>query len=269
MFDPLLVMPFEFWIGFFFLLGALFGSFGNVLILRLPLGQNVALPRSRCPQCQAQIAWYDNIPMVSWMILRGRCRACKNPISFRYWFVEFLTAVLFALSFWKFGWSWTFLEVLLFVFGLVVVTFIDFDHFLLPDVFTLSGIVIGLIGAAINPQRSFLDACLGVLFGGGFLWALAYFYYLVRKEEGLGGGDIKLLAWIGAVLGWEAVPFVIVVSSFSGSIVGLLIAYRQKKGMKTMIPFGPYLAFGAVLYVFAGESLARAYVNWLFPSLQQ
>lgn len=261
-------LPWEFLAAVFFVLGAVWGSFANVIILRWPKNESVVKPRSRCLKCGTLIRWYDNIPIFSWFILRGRCRKCGERFSFRYPLVEFLTGLLFLAAFWKFGLSWTSLEMLFFLFGLVVVTFIDFDHFLLPDIFTLSGIVLGLLGSFINPERTVMDSLLGIFLGGGFLWALAYFYYLVRNEEGLGGGDIKLLAWIGAVLGWEAVPFVIVASSISGSIVGLIVAYRQKKGMKTMIPFGPYLAFGAVLYIFAGESLAKLYVTWLFPWIE-
>lgn len=249
----------------FFILGAIFGSFGNVLILRIPKGESVVSPRSRCNSCQALIRWYDNIPIFSWFILRGKCRTCGSKFSIRYPIVELISGLLFAGVFLRFGWSWTFLEMLPFLFALLVVSVIDIDHFLLPDVFTLSGIVIGLVGAFLNPERLFMDAALGVLFGGGFLWTLAYFYYLLRKEDGMGGGDIKLLAWMGAVLGWKAIPFIIVVASVTGSIVGIIVAVRSKKGMKAMIPFGPYLALGAVLFVFAGQSLAQGELAWMFP----
>ena len=161
-------------------------------------------------------------------------------------------AVLFMLSYHYVGISWSLLEYLIFIFGLVVCTFIDLDHMILPDEFTLSGIVIGLLGAALNPHRDFLDALFGVLMGGGFLWGMAYVYYLLTKQEGMGGGDIKLLAWIGALLGWKAIPFVIMSSAIIGSVVGLIAARKQKAGLKTVIPFGPYLALGAILYLFGG-----------------
>jgi leader peptidase (prepilin peptidase)/N-methyltransferase len=251
-----------------FFFGTLLGSFANVVILRLPRGESVIRPRSRCPKCQTQIKWYDNIPILSWLILRARCRKCGNPISARYPLVEFMMGLAFALAFYFIGWQWYLLEALIFLFGLITVIFIDIDHFLLPDIFTLSGIVIGLIGALINPERSFVEALLGVLMGGGFLWAIAYFYYVIRKEEGMGGGDIKLLAWIGAVLGWKAVPFVIVGSSLIGTAGGLIAAARNKKGMKTVIPFGPYLALGAVLYLFGGEQIAHWYLGLFIPELQ-
>lgn len=265
MFDAILFLPPIYGIVFFFVIGAIWGSFANVVILRWPAGESFVRPRSRCSSCKKPIAWYDNIPILSWFILRGKCRACGKSFSPRYSLVEFLMGSLFALAFWKFGWTWNFVESLPFIFGLVTASFIDFDHYLLPDIFTLSGIVIGIVGATLNPQRSVWDAVLGAAFGFGFLWTLAYFYYLLRKEDGMGGGDIKLLGWIGAVLGWQNIPFVILSSSILGSLVGLLVAYRQNKGMKAVIPFGPYLALGALLILFAGEAISHSYFNWLFP----
>lgn len=251
----------------FFIFGAILGSFGNVVIYRLPRGESVVKPRSHCYNCKAQVKWYDNIPIFSWFILRGRCRQCGAKYSFRYAVVEFLTGVLFLLSYHYAGFSWTLLEYLLFVFGLVICTFIDVDHMILPDEFTLSGIVLGLVGAALNPQREFLDSLFGFLMGGGFLWGMAYLYFLFTKQEGMGGGDIKLLAWIGAVLGWKAIPFVIMTSAIVGSVIGLVIARKQKAGLKTVIPFGPYLALGAILYMFGGETIALWYLDLFLPGL--
>lgn len=252
---------------FFFLLGSIFGSFGNVVIYRLPRNESVVRPRSHCYSCKTPVTWYDNIPIFSWFILRGRCRHCGAKFSFRYALVELITGVLFALSYHYAGISWSLLEYLIFIFGLVICTFIDIDHMILPDEFTLSGIVIGLLGAALNPQREFMDSLFGVLMGGGFLWGMAYIYYLLTKQEGMGGGDIKLLAWIGAVLGWKAIPFVIMSSAIVGSVVGLIIARKQKAGLKTVIPFGPYLAAGAIFYLFGGETLALWYLSIFVPGL--
>ncbi len=251
-----------------FLYGNLLGSFANVIILRLPKGESIVRPRSHCPQCKAQIKWYDNIPLLSWILLRGKCRDCKTAISWRYPLVELIMGLSFALAFHFIGWQWYLIEVLIFLFAVIIASFIDIDHFILPDIFTLSGIVIGLFGALINPERSFLDSLLGVFLGGGFLWAIAYFYFLIRKEEGMGGGDIKLLAWIGAVIGWKAVPFVIVTSSLIGAVGGGVIALRDRGGMKTVIPFGPYLAFGAVVYLFGGHEIASWYLGLFIPELQ-
>jgi len=253
-----------------FIFGTLWGSFANVVILRQPKGESIVRPRSRCPKCQSPIKWYDNIPILSWIVLRARCRKCGNPISFRYPLVELIMGVMFTLAFHFIGLEWYLLEILIFLFALVTVVFIDIDHFLLPDVFTLSGIVLGLVGALLNPipGRDFVDSLLGVLLGGGFLWAIAYFYFVFRKEEGMGGGDIKLLAWIGAVLGWKAVPFVIIASSLIGTVGGGIAALRDKRGMKTVIPFGPYLALGAVIYLFGGSSIAHWYLGLFIPELQ-
>jgi leader peptidase (prepilin peptidase) / N-methyltransferase len=252
---------------FLFFIGACFGSFANVVIYRWPQGESCIAPRSRCGACKNAILWYDNIPLVSWCIRRGRCRSCGTKFSSRYFFVELLMASLFCASYYFVGPSWYLLEVLIFIFGLVTASFIDLDHFLLPDFITLSGLVFGIVGAWLNPERSLADALLGAFLGGGFLWAIAYFYFLLRKQEGMGGGDIKLLAWIGAVLGWKAIAFVIISSSLIGSIVGLALALRSKDGMKTMIPFGPYLAFGAVLYLFGGQGLATWYLQLFIPAL--
>jgi leader peptidase (prepilin peptidase)/N-methyltransferase len=181
--------------------------------------------------------------------------------------IEFLVAVLFAAAFMKAGLSVTTLEMCIFLWGLVVVSIIDLKSYLLPDLFTLPGIFLGLLFSYLNPERSFLNACWGVIVGGGVFWALAKAYFMIRKEEGLGGGDIKLLAVIGGFLGWEAIPFVLLVSSIVGSIAGLLAMKISQKGIKTIIPFGPYLAFGSVIYLFFGEYFAHKYAEFLFPFL--
>lgn len=243
------------------------GSFANVIIYRLPRGENIAWPGSHCPKCQAPIRWFHNVPIFGWLVLRGRCASCKQPISYRYPLVELLMASLFLALYLHVGIEWRLIEYFLFVFGLVVITFIDFDHMIIPDVFSLSGIVIGLLGAALNPEREFWPAFAGVLMGGGFLWAVAYVYMAFRKQEGMGGGDIKLLAWIGAVLGWTAVPFVLLSSSLIGSVVGLIVAFRRKEGLKSSIPFGPYLALGAILFILGGEKFGLWYVHLFLPSL--
>lgn len=265
--SDLLNLPEAFYYTFFSVLGALVGSFANVIIYRLPREESIVSPRSHCFQCKKTIAWYDNIPVFSWFILRGKCRNCGAKFSIRYSIVEIITAVLFALSYHYAGLSFSLIEYLLFVSALVVCSFIDLDHMILPDEFTLSGIVIGLIGAALNPQREFMDALYGVLMGGGFLWGMAYVYYVLTKNEGMGGGDIKLLAWIGALLGWKAIPFVILSSALLGSVIGILAARKQKAGLKTVIPFGPYLALGAVLYLFGGQTIAYWYLDLFLPGL--
>ena len=161
--------------------------------------------------------------------------------------------------------SWSTLEYFIFGFGLVTVSFIDLDHMLLPDIFTLPGIGIGLIGAYLNPERSFQNAWLGVLVGGGILWSVAVIYYALRKREGMGGGDIKLLAWIGAILGLSSIPVVLLFASLWGSFFGILMSLRSKDGAQTAIPFGPYLALGALFYLFFGEEVITWYFSHLLP----
>ncbi len=250
----------------FFVVGLCFGSFANVVIYRLPKKKNVATPRSACPSCGHEITWYENIPVLSWIFLRGKCSSCKTSISFRYPLVELLMGLLFVALYLKVGWSWTLLEYLIFGFSLVVVSFIDFDHMILPDTFTLSGIVIGLMGALLNPEREFLTAFYGVLLGGGSLYFMALLYYIFRKKDGMGGGDIKLLAWIGALLGAWPILFVIMFSSVVGSIVGVAVALKSKEGLQSGIPFGPYLALAAIAFIFFGEELLQWYLSLVIQS---
>ncbi len=252
---------------FIFFVGACLGSFANVVIHRMPLKKSLVRPGSACASCDRPIPWYDLIPIVSWFALRGKCRQCQSKYSWRYPLVEFLMAAGFYLNHLNFGISITAFEYDLFVFGLIVVSFIDFDHMILPDSFTLSGIVIGLVFSFFSPDRTVWDSLLGILMGGGFLWLISYFYFLWRKEEGMGGGDIKLLGWIGAVLGWKSIPFVILAASLAGTIVGLAVAFRKKEGLKTAIPFGPYLAMGALLHIYGGQGLGAWYLGLFLPGL--
>lgn len=255
---------------FLFVFGALLGSFANVIIYRWPKNESIILPRSRCPSCQKFIRFYDNIPILSWILLKGKCRDCGAKISFRYPLVELVMGLVFVIIHHQVGVSWSLLEYLIMAFGLVTASFIDLEHFLLPDVITLPSLVIGLVGGFLNPERSFLDALMGMLVGGGFLWSIAFIYQALRKEEGMGGGDIKLLAWVGAVLGWKAIPFIIITASLVGSVFGLIIAGRKEnsQGIKTVIPFGPYLAGAAILYVCGGEEIGNWYIQLFIPSLQ-
>lgn len=247
-----------------FLIGACLGSFANVIIYRMPQDESL-MGRSHCKKCKSKIRWYQNIPLFSYFFLKGKCAFCGEKFSIRYPIVEFLVAVLFAVVIYFYGTTWTTLELLIFVFGLVTSAFIDLDNMILPDEFTLGGLMLGLIGAALNPERSFYEAFMGALFGGGILWIVAYVYYVLTGREGLGGGDIKLLAWVGALLGWKSIPFVILTASITGSIIGLVVSRRSGDGLKTMIPFGPFLVFGALLYIFGLKSVGLWYVDLFFP----
>ena len=249
---------------FVFSIGACFGSFANVLIYRMPIGKSI-VGRSQCQSCGQIIPWYRNIPIIGYFLNKGRCSNCQNSYSFRYPLVELIVAVLWTFLFYYYDISWLFLEYCILSFGLVVGSFIDLDHMILPDEITLGGCVIGLLAAAINPERAFLDGLYGFLFGGGVLWLVAYVYYVFTGREGLGGGDIKLLGWIGSVLGWKAIPFVILSSSVLGSLVGLYISRKSEDKLKAMIPFGPFIAAGALLYILGLKSVGIWYIDLFFP----
>lgn len=251
---------------FAFLFGAIFGSFANVVIYRLPKNESL-LGFSHCQNCKTKIKWYFNIPLFAYFFLKAQCHSCRSQISIRYPFVEFLTAILFTLVIYFYDLSWLSFEYCILVLGLVIGSFIDIDHMILPDEITLGGIVLGLTGAWLNPEREFLEAFFGVLFGGGILWLVAYIYYLFTGREGLGGGDIKLLAWLGALLGWRSIPFIILVASILGSIIGVIVTRKKSEGLKSMIPFGPFLAIAGLLYLFGLKSVGVWYIDLFFPSI--
>jgi leader peptidase (prepilin peptidase)/N-methyltransferase len=246
-----------------FVLGAVVGSFLNVIILRLPEEKSIVFPASHCPKCQHAIRVYDNIPLISYLFLKGRCRDCGGSISGRYPLVEGLTAILSLLIYWKFGLSLQYLCVFVFTCSLVVITFIDLDHQIIPDVISLPGIPVFFLAAVFVMNLPFLDAFLGFLIGGGVLYSVAFVYELITKREGMGGGDIKLLAMIGAFLGWQSLLFVLLISSFAGAAVGIAIMIAKGRDMKYAVPFGPFLSLGAIAYLFFG-----AYLYGLLYSLR-
>jgi len=242
-----------------FAFGCCLGSFFNVVIHRLPHGESIVSPGSHCPQCQNPISAYDNIPLLSYVLLRGRCRHCGAHISWRYPMVELLTGLMLVLVFRRYGWTVQFLVESFFACCLLVIFFIDLDTFLIPDVISLPGIVIGFAASFVSPRLGWLDSLAGILLGGGLFYAIAVGYQWLRKQDGLGGGDIKLLAMIGAFLGWPGVVFTILLSSVTGAVVGLIAMRRSQKGLSTMLPFGPFLALGAICYLFWGEAFLQWY----------
>jgi leader peptidase (prepilin peptidase) / N-methyltransferase len=248
-------------LAFSFALGATIGSFLNVCIYRLPAGESIVYPASRCPQCLTAIRWYQNIPIISYLLLQGRCANCRSAISARYPLVEALTGVLFALVLLRFGLQGATPVYWLFVAALVVITFIDLDHQIIPDAISLPGIPVGFLAVFAVPWISWSDSLLGILVGGGSLFLVAAGYELLTKKEGMGGGDIKLLAMIGAFLGWQAVLPVIFLSSLIGSLVGVPLMLIKKADGRLAIPFGPFLAFGALLYLFWGRMLLQWYLG--------
>lgn len=241
--------------------GMVVGSFLNVCICRMPKNESIVSPPSHCPGCSYQIRWYDNIPLVSYLLLKGKCRGCGAHISLQYPLVELLNGILALFLFLRFGPTPAFAALFLFCSALVVITFIDIEHQIIPDEISLPGIAVGFVLSFFLKGHTWQNSLLGILLGGGSLLLVAYAYQRLTGKEGMGGGDIKLLAMMGAFLGWKAVPFIILASSLVGSLVGISLMLIQKKDSKLAIPFGPYLAFGAVLYVFYGKPLIRWYLG--------
>ena len=252
--------PLQFYI-FVFVFGAVVGSFLNVCIYRLPAEKSIVFPPSACPLCGYQIRWFDNIPIISFLLLGAKCRSCKAPISWRYPLVEALNGILTLLLFMKFGVSLSFLALFIFSSALVAITFIDLDHQIIPDEISLPGIVIGFIFSFFLPWSSWITSLLGILLGGGSLFLVAWGYEKLTGKEGMGGGDIKLLAMMGAFLGWRSILFIIFAASLAGSVIGVTAMMIQKKDGKLAIPFGPFLAFGAVLYIFYGRQIIHWYLS--------
>ena len=242
-----------------FVLGAVVGSFLNVCIVRVPEGRSVVRPPSHCPRCRAGIAWYDNVPVLSYLVLRGRCRACGVRISPLYPAVEVLTGAL-AVALWgRLGPTVAFAGYFVFAAALVTITFIDLDHRIIPDVISLPGIALGLAVSFVSPLVTPLDAFIGALAGGGVLLAIALGYEAIRGHEGMGGGDIKLLAMIGAFLGWQSLFVTLMVASIVGSIIGVALMLHRRADAKLAIPFGPFLACGALVHLFFGDRILTFY----------
>ncbi len=251
-----------------FVFGTIVGSFLNVVILRLPNDEeSIAFPASHCTNCLAELHWYENIPILSFLVLRGKCSHCKAKISFQYPLVELSMGLLSAALVQRFGLSITTAGYFLFCAALLAIIWIDIQHQIIPDVISLPGIIIGFLFSLITPALHWQASVIGILVGGGILYAIALLYFLIRKIDGMGGGDIKLLAMIGAFLGWQALPFVIFASSLSGSIVGLLAMTKQKKGGLTRIPFGPFLSLAALAYLFFSDKVNMLYQWYLAISL--
>jgi leader peptidase (prepilin peptidase)/N-methyltransferase len=242
------------------ILGGMVGSFLNVCICRLPKGESIVLPGSHCPHCNRPIQFYDNIPLLSFLLLRGRCRYCKQSISVQYPLVEGVTGLSSLLLFLRYGPSLSYLIYFLFVAALIVITAIDLYHQIIPDVISLPGMGVGLLSSLILSDIDFLNSLLGILLGGGSLFLVGTLYQWIFKREGMGGGDVKLLAMIGAFLGWKAVILTILISSLVGSLVGVMIIVLKGKDFKYAIPFGPFLSLGAVISLFLGESIIRWYL---------
>ena len=254
--DPLIL-------AFALVLGATAGSFLNVVILRLPLDNgSIVFPASHCPRCKTPLSWMENIPLISYLFLRGRCRHCRAPISLQYPMVETLTAILTAALVYRFGLTITSAGYFVFSTALIVIIWIDIHHQIIPDAISLPGIALGFVFSFFNSFISWQDSLIGLLAGGGVLYAVALLYLLLRKQEGMGGGDIKLLAVIGAFLGWQSLPFVLLMSSITGSCTGLLAMALKNKSANTRIPFGPFLSCSALAYLFFRETIFHLFQTY-------
>ena len=276
---------------FIFVLGAAVGSFLNVVIHRIPNEESIIFPNSACPNCKNSIKPYDNIPILSWLILRGRCRDCKSPISLRYPAVELLTALLFALVFWQIGLN-VFLPVaLIFVTAVVALIFIDAENMILPNVITYPLLIFALLIRLIYPivfdvlyfadfkvyplnqmgnypvwVTSLFVAILGGLIGGGSLWLVGEIWKRLRGVDAMGLGDVKMMFGVGALLGWQLTLLSIFLGSFSGAIIGIFLISRQKdKNMQTQIPFGVFLGIGSIISLLFGEQLIKWYFSMFVP----
>jgi len=246
------------------LFGLLIGSFLNVVIYRLPRGQSLVTPPSTCPGCGSRIRPIDNIPVLSWILLGGKCHRCGAPISIQSPIVELATGLLFLLVAWLTPAGPLLVARLLFVVILVVLFGIDLHHQILPNVITLPGIAIGFLFSLVTPP-GWMNSLIGIALGGGILYAIAAAYYAVRREEGLGMGDVKMLAMIGAFLGWKAVLVTLILSSFAGALVGIGIIALSRGSMRLALPFGTFLAVGAVAAMIVGEPLVAWYSGFFVP----
>ena len=247
-----------------FIFGTLIGSFLNVVILRLPRpGSSIVFPASHCPVCKADLHWYENIPLISYLLLRGKCGHCRVSISFQYPTVEFLTGIMAAACTAAFGLSYTALGYFIFSAALITIIWIDIQHQIIPDIISLPGIVAGFGFSFLSPLVNWQDSLIGLLIGGGVFYAISMSYYVIRKQEGLGGGDIKLLAMLGAFLGWQSLFFIIFASSLTGLVGGLIAMRSQKKGGATRIPFGPFLAISGLVYLFFYEQIQQFFLWYL------
>ena len=259
---------------FIFLAGLCIGSFLNVCIWRIPRDESIVWPGSHCPDCNHAIAPWDNLPLLSRILLGGKCRHCRAPISPRYFVVELLTGALFAVLWLVHGWT-LFTPVYVFFTGaLILGTFVDFDHLILPDRVTIGGMVAGPILSFACPELqgqterlpALIQSALGLALGYGLLWTVATVGRLALKREAMGFGDVKLLGAVGACLGWQAVLFAVFVSSLSGTLLGFTLIVLGKKELQSKIPYGPHIALAAVLWMFCGPDCIDLYLSWAFAA---
>jgi leader peptidase (prepilin peptidase)/N-methyltransferase len=243
------------------LLGLLLGSFMNVCIYRLPRGLSPVRPRSGCPKCGHMLAWYENIPVLSYLVLRARCRKCRTPISPIYPIIEIITGAVFLAAYVWYGPGPLLIVRLVFAWAMIALFVIDLQHQILPNVITLPGIIVGVLANALAGP-GWVASLIGAAVGAGTLFAIAEIYYRVRHEEGMGMGDVKMLGMIGAFLGWKLVLVTLVLSSFIGSLVGVFVLIAKKESLKYAMPFGTFLAIAALVAAVGGDALLDWYLGY-------
>ena len=242
-------------------LGLAVGSFLNVCIYRVPRGESVASPPSRCPSCGLALRWFDNVPLLSYLWLRGRCRTCRTTVSPLYPLVEAATALVFLLQYWQLGWQPLIAVRLVFAAAMIVLFVIDLQHRILPNVITLPGVVIG-VGASVFFEPGWRASLIGVAAGGGVLWAVGEAYFRIRGEEGMGMGDVKMLGMIGAFLGWQHMLVTLLIASLAGSAFGGGMILLNRGSMKYALPLGSFLAAGALIATHIGRPLLEWYLGF-------
>ncbi len=243
------------------LFGLVWGSFLNVVIYRVPRGLSLLRPPSSCPQCQKRIKVYDNIPVISFLLLGGKCRFCGARISITYPLVELLTPLSFLFLYGHFGLSPYFFASCLFASALIALGFIDFYHQILPDEITLPGLVLALAYSFFRPDLNLRQALVGAIVGSGFLLFIYGAYFLLRKKEGLGMGDVTMMLMVGAYLGWLKAIFTLILASFAGALVGIFLLLFRKKDLQYSLPFGTFLAPAAFFSLLWGEQIITAYLS--------
>ena len=245
-----------------FILGLIVGSFSNVCIYRIPRNESIIFPASHCPKCRSNISLKDNIPLISYILLKGRCRNCKNKISIQYPIVELLTGLTYLIIYLIYGLSIQSLIYIILSSALIIIAFIDLNEQIVPDVISLPGIVVGFIISFFVPYISFINSALGVIVGGGIILIIGLAGSVIFKKEAMGGGDVKLAAMIGAFLGWRYIIISLFLGFFLGALAGIILILSKIKSREDTVPFGPFIALGSMITLLWGEKIISWYIGF-------